>query len=771
MKKITFLMSLVAMMVVSLGVKAQEVSIELISGWTWISYPSTDTLDFATALGSFTPTAGDVIKSQWGSAIYRNGQWKGTVSQFYPGYGYHYKSNRPVSVTLTLGTPLPQLFVTTAEPTDITAISAMVGGTVDAPEGTHVFLRGVCWGMEPNPDIDGNHTSEETGIGSFSSTLEGLSLNTVYYVRAYAVTDYGLAYGEELSFTTKSGIPEVSTSEVTDITASTAICGGTVIDDGGLDITACGFCWNTEPNPTIDGNHTSEETGMGSFSTQLTRLNPNKAYYVRAYASNGNVTVYGNEVTFTTLDYDYVDLGLPSGTLWATCNVGAASSEDYGDYFAWGETQPKDSYFWDTYQHCNGSNSTLTKYCNNSEYGYNGFSDDLTTLLPEDDAATVNWGSEWRMPIKAEWEELYNNTTQTWSTQNGVRGQLFTASNGNSLFLPAAGCYFENSILNAGSDGNYWSNRLETESPFYAWDFYFFWDDCSMSNDDRYSGRSVRPVRSSVQNNAPTGAIDGKFTINSDGDQVYFSQGNLQYIGSASTPYWKFAENQWDCLGITTEQNSNSQTVDRDLFGWGTSGWNCGNNCYHPWDTYNSSGSSYGPAGANNLSNTYANSDWGIYNSISNGGNQPNQWRTLGKEEWAYVFDSRTTNSGIRFAKAKVNDMNGVILLPDDWDSLYYDLNETNTKDASYTSNTVNVSDWDFLERLGAIFLPATGYRFGISVKNVGSRGYYWSSSFVNSNYAYGVYFYDADNASDMNPQDCSNRTYGRSVRLVRVVE
>ena len=221
-------------------------------------------------------------------------------------------------------------------------------------------------------------------------------------------------------------------------------------------------------------------------------------------------------------------------------------------------------------------------------------------------------------------------------------------------------------------------------------------------------------------------------------------------------------------MGTTTDQNSNSQTVDRDLFGWGTSGWNCGNHCYRPWDTDNSFGAYYGPAGANNLTGTYANSDWGVYNSISNGGNQPNQWRTLSAAEWKYVFDNRTTDSDIRFAKAVVNNVNGVILLPDDWNSNYYDLSDTNMKDADFTSNTVSASEWSFLERRGAIFLPVTGYRYGASVRYVDSRGHYWSSSFVNDKYAYGMNFYDS---SDLNPQDCCNRTYGRGVRLVCVAE
>ena len=197
-------------------------------------------------------------------------------------------------------------------------------------------------------------------------------------------------------------------------------------------------------------------------------------------------------------DHAYVDFGLPSGLLWATCNVGADTPEDYGDYFAWGETQPKDYYFWSTYQYCNGTENTLTKYCNNSSYGFNGFTDNLTTLLPEDDAATANWGSGWRMPTKEEWQELLDNTTITWTAQNGVNGRLFTAANGNSLFLPAAGYRGFSGLYYAGSYGYYWSSSLGTDDPHNAWILNFISDHYGMygSGHSRDCGRPIRPVRS-----------------------------------------------------------------------------------------------------------------------------------------------------------------------------------------------------------------------------------------------------------------------------------
>ena len=190
--------------------------------------------------------------------------------------------------------------------------------------------------------------------------------------------------------------------------------------------------------------------------------------------------------------HDFVDLGLPSGTLWATCNVGATNPEDYGDYFAWGETTTKETYNWSTYRYCNGSNRTMTKYCSNSSYGYNGFTDTLTTLEASDDAATANWGSAWRMPTKEEFEELNNNCTITWTTLNGVNGHLLTGTNGNSIFLPAAGGRHDNSIDNAGSHGDYWSSSLHGGPD--GWDFDLQPDNYSISWDFRFYGRSIRPI-------------------------------------------------------------------------------------------------------------------------------------------------------------------------------------------------------------------------------------------------------------------------------------
>ncbi len=190
----------------------------------------------------------------------------------------------------------------------------------------------------------------------------------------------------------------------------------------------------------------------------------------------------------------YVDLGLPSGTLWATCNMGASKPEGYGHYYAWGETSTKSTYDWATYKYANGAKDKLTKYCNQSSYGDNGFTDNQTTLQTGDDPAT-SWGSGWRTPSKAQWDELLKNTTNKWTTQNGVKGRLFTAKNGQTLFLPAVGRCWGSGLHYAGSFGYYWSRSLRTDTPDYAWYLYFNADDCYVSSYDRSYGFSVRPVR------------------------------------------------------------------------------------------------------------------------------------------------------------------------------------------------------------------------------------------------------------------------------------
>ena len=193
--------------------------------------------------------------------------------------------------------------------------------------------------------------------------------------------------------------------------------------------------------------------------------------------------------------YVWVDLGLPSGIKWASCNVGAEKPEDYGNYYAWGEVLPKEDYSWTTYKYANGNYNKLTKYCNNASYGDNGFTDNKTTLDPEDDAAHVNWGGSWRMPTNTEWQELQDNCTWTWTTQNGINGYRVTSqTNSNSIFLPAAGFRDGTSLGSVGKDGSYWSSSLYEFGPDAAWFLVFYSGYVGGDYSSRSSVQSVRPV-------------------------------------------------------------------------------------------------------------------------------------------------------------------------------------------------------------------------------------------------------------------------------------
>ena len=198
--------------------------------------------------------------------------------------------------------------------------------------------------------------------------------------------------------------------------------------------------------------------------------------------------------TVTITEPQAVDLGL--SVKWASFNVGALAPEEYGDYFAWGETEPKDNYSWSTYKWCNGEQDKLTKYCTYSSYWDSSEPmDNKTVLDPEDDAASANWGGSWRMPTDAEWTELKENCNWTWTIQNEVEGRLVTSKkNGNSIFLPAAGYRYGTNIDYVGSRGLYWFSSLYTGYPYDAWYVCFYFSYVGRSYYGRCYGQSVRPV-------------------------------------------------------------------------------------------------------------------------------------------------------------------------------------------------------------------------------------------------------------------------------------
>ncbi len=215
-----------------------------------------------------------------------------------------------VSFTTTTAIQLPTVITTAVN--SVAQTIATCGGNVTSDGGATVTARGVCWSTSQNPTTADSHTSDGSGTGSYTSSLTGLTSSTTYYVRAYAINSAGTSYGNEVSFTTTASaqVPSVTTAAVSNVTETSATCGGNVTSDGGATVTARGVCWSTSQNPTTADSHTTDGSGTGSFTSSITGLLANTTYYVRAYATNSVGTTYGNEVSFTTAD-DVMQDGQP----------------------------------------------------------------------------------------------------------------------------------------------------------------------------------------------------------------------------------------------------------------------------------------------------------------------------------------------------------------------------------------------------------------------------------------------------------------------------
>lgn len=264
------------------------------------------------------------------------------------------------------------------------------------------------------------------------------------------------------------------------------------VDGSGL-VTAVksGTCFVTAT--TLDGSNLSASCQVtvlrGADVKQGMRVWSQGLFEVFDINEVDSVSFFSLLVEQNTDTKEYVDLGLPSRTLWATCNVGARRPEDYGSYFAWGETEPKEEYSWGTYKWCNGSESSITKY---------NTADGRTELLLGDDAASANWGGGWKTPSQAQFDELFNSqyTTTQWTTLNGVAGRRITSKkNGRSIFLPAGGWRNGTDLRDTGSFGIYWSRTLDKGNPTYAISPYVGSGEVGAGSRNRCSGRSVRPVR------------------------------------------------------------------------------------------------------------------------------------------------------------------------------------------------------------------------------------------------------------------------------------
>ena len=384
---------------------------------------------------------------------------------------YHYGTTK--SFTTKTATPTTTITVTTTAPTDITQTTAILHGTAKVTNATKSYKIGFFLSTSSNPSAsnyikDKNSSFSQTNYdNNFYADATGLSANTMYYYRAYVLYDGEYHYGTTKSFTTKTATPTttitVTTTAPTDITQTTAILHGTAKVTNATKSYKIGFFLSTSSNPSAsnyikDKNSSFSQTNYdNNFYADATGLSANTMYYYRAYVLYDGEYHYGTTKSFTTQNtpattgtlngHAWVDLGLPDGTKWATCNVGASTPEGYGDYYAWGETATKATYTMNNWKYKNvniGEDIAGTQY----------------------DVAHVKWGSTWKMPSKSQMATLMNNCSHVYTTQNGVKGMKFTGPNGNSIFLPAASGY-----QFVGGYGMYWTSTGsyvgESNTPYY----------------------------------------------------------------------------------------------------------------------------------------------------------------------------------------------------------------------------------------------------------------------------------------------------------------
>lgn len=392
------------------------------------------------------------------------------------------------------------LLLKTFDADNISETKACINAKLDLTNVQYKSLEyGFYWGTsesEQNTYVKCSNLSESI----FSHQLSGLMPNKQYWFKSCVIVDSYTYMSEVKLFATNDIDATVETLDATDVGGKKATLNGklTVNSTEILEINV--WFLYSDKETTLEGLKNSGKTASSTFSNEnafiafLSGLTLNATYSYLSVAKVGGKTLYGDLKQFTTHpDYpEAIDMGL--SVKWSSWNLGASSPEDYGEYYAWGELEPKTKYNWSTYKWCkNGSADTMNKYTTQTGFETK---DNKTVLDLEDDVAHVILGGNWRMPTIDEWHYLHLNCFLKWTEQNGVMGILVTARNGNSIFLPAAGYRDGTTLYGVGGGSCYWSSSILYEDPKWAKYVYFNTDSDHIYGSDayRYVGLQVRPV-------------------------------------------------------------------------------------------------------------------------------------------------------------------------------------------------------------------------------------------------------------------------------------
>jgi hypothetical protein len=415
---------------------------------------------------------------------------------------YYYGATK--SFTTTNPTPQFTYTITTKDATNIGQTTATLNAAIVVQNASKSFEIGFfyCTSGTPSASNKIGNPKKTITTSSYDNTpyadLTGLTANKTYYFRAYVLYDGEYHYGATKSFTTTNPTPQftytITTKDATNIGQTTATLNAAIVVQNASKSFEIGFFYCTSGTPSASnkiGNPSKTITTSSYNNTpyaDLTGLTANKTYYFRAYVLYDGEYLYGATKSFTTKSnattgtlngHGWVDLGLPDGTKWATCNVGASTPEGYGDYYAWGETTTKTTY---------------------SDYNwvFDNVNINFDIAGTQYDVAHVKWGSTWKMPTLEQTKTLIENCTHVWTTQNGVKGMKFTGPNGNSIFLPAAGYNFAHpipgGIMGVGDYGYYWLSSSSGGDLISVAFLLFNSSECYTAYQGGPMGRTIRPV-------------------------------------------------------------------------------------------------------------------------------------------------------------------------------------------------------------------------------------------------------------------------------------
>lgn len=615
-----------------------------------------------------------------------------------------------------------------------------------------------CWSESTDTQV---YAMEQAGLWSrrFSLHVEGLLPATAYGCAVVAMNDYGSRRLVDTAFTTVA--PRPGEPVVLSITPSyrEADIQGALMAVGNMAVDSCGICLATTSNPTVDDRCQCvalSQTGLFEFT--FDSLQPGTTYHVRAFAKGAAGVGYGSDTVFRTLALQEpaVTTRTPYSIAATLFRTGGAIVSDGGlPVTACGvccgtASQPT----------LDGSHVQAVLRADTFACVVNGLSPSSTYYVRAYavNGSGVAYGEEYTvtttapMPPMVDFDDIYESSASSMTAKGTV------VSDGGASVTETGFCWGTTPAPTIDNASHVQANATFTASV------------TGLAPNTVYY---IRPYAVNALGvgygddfvtSSSFGALGGLFTVGVS-QRVRFSQGNLRY--RATTGEWRFADNQYEHIGMPNQAVADGYDGWIDLFGWGTSGWNSGANACDPWSVSTAT-ADYMPGGSTSatLSGPYANADWGVYNAVSNGGNRAGKWRTLTHDEWNYLFNVRPGAANkAALATITVNGVSytGVVVLPDSWTLPGYCEFHPGYANG-YATNSYTQYQWDLMQQAGAVFLPASGRRSGSAVSDVDACGYYWSASIHTSRYAYDMNF----SANAINVANGLGLRYmGEAVRLV----